>query len=142
MEFDINKRITDCRLKAKLTKKDMAERLGLKYTTYCRMETKAKRINFEEVKRIAEVLGVDPEYLYNGPKNYNFRSTEPTILVAESPDRVVSPDEPKPPAVNHPQNEFICSSEEKALVTIFRSLTAEEKRIVRDCLDEIKTKNG
>ena len=139
MGLEVNKRITECREKAKLTKKQVAERLGVKYTTYCRMEKEAKRITVQEAERIAQVLGVSADYILYGNKNYDFTPLEQRVLTVESPDRGRSPfDPPTPPVVKYTPDEFICSSEEKALVTIFRSLNIDEKKEVRDFLDQLK----
>jgi transcriptional regulator with XRE-family HTH domain len=139
MGLEVNKRITECREKAKLSKKEVAERLGMKYTTYCRMEKEAKRITVQEAERIAEVLGADADYILYGRQNYDFTPLEQRILTVESPDRGKSPfAPPTPPIVKYTPDEFICSSEEKALVTIFRSLNLDEKNEVRDFLDKLK----
>ncbi len=139
MGLEVNKRITECREKAKMSKKQVAELLGMKYTTYCRMEKEAKRIDVQEAERIAEVLGVSAEYILYGNKNYDFTPLEQKILIAESPNRGKSPfDPPTPPVVKYTPNEFICSSEEKALITIFRTLNLNEKKEVRDFLDRLK----
>ena len=129
MGFDVNKRITECREKAKLSKKEVAERLGIKYTTYCRMEKEAKRISVEEAERVAEVLGADAKYILYGRQTYDFSPSERKVLTFESPNRGRSPFDPPPtPVVKYHPNEFICSSEEKALVTFFRSISLEEKK--------------
>ena len=139
MGLEVNKRITECREKAKLSKKEVAERLGMKYTTYCRMEKEAKRITVQEAGRIAAVLGADANYILYGRQNYDFTPLERKILTVESPNRDKSPfDAPSTPVVKYNPDEFICSSEEKALVTIFRSLGLEEKKEVRDFLDQLK----
>lgn len=139
MGLEVNRRITECRENAKLTKKQVAERLGIKYTTYCRMEKEAKRISVQEAECIAQVLGTTADYILYGNKNYDFTPLDRNFLTVESPDRGRSPfDPPTPPVVKYTPDEFICSSEEKALVTIFRSLSLDEKKEVRDFLDRIK----
>lgn len=139
MSLEINKRITECRQNAKITKKEMAERLGIKYTTYCRMEKEAKRITIAEVEKIADVIGTDPEYILYGRTNYSFAKPEPNILVAESPNKDASPfDEPKSPVITYAPDDFVCSSEEKALITMFRNLSPEKKQSIRKYIDELK----
>ncbi len=139
MGLEVNKRITECREKAKITKTQMAERLGMKYTTYCRMEKEAKRITVEEAELIAKALGVSADYLLYGPKNYDFTPIQPNILMAESPNKGMSPfDGPTPPVVKYNYNDFVCSSEEKALVTIYRTLSPEDKRSVQNFMDKLK----
>ncbi len=61
----INKRITYYREKAGYTKRQMAEKMGLKYTTYCRMENEGK-IFVENLKILADVLDVDERVLLYG----------------------------------------------------------------------------
>ena len=51
----INKRITYYRKQACYTKHQMAEKMGLKYTTYCRIEDNSK-INSEQLKKLSETL--------------------------------------------------------------------------------------
>ena len=58
----INERITYYREKAGLTKRQMAEKMGLKYTTYCRIENEG-RIHNEYLKKFAKVLDVDEHFL-------------------------------------------------------------------------------
>ena len=103
------------------------------------MEKEAKRIDVQEGERIAKVLGVSSEYILYGNKNYDFTPLEQKILTVESPNRGKSPfDPPTPPVVKYTPDEFICSSEEKALITIFRTLSLDEKKEVRDFLDQLK----
>ncbi|MBQ4119610.1 MAG: helix-turn-helix transcriptional regulator [Clostridia bacterium] len=58
----INKRITYFREKAGLTKRQMAEKMGLKYTTYCRIENKGK-IYDKYLKKFSKILDVDEHLL-------------------------------------------------------------------------------
>lgn len=58
----INERITYYREKAGLTKRQMAEKMGLKYTTYCWIENEG-RIHNEYLKKFAKVLDVDEHFL-------------------------------------------------------------------------------
>ena len=141
MSLEINKRIAECRKKANMTKKELAERLGIKYTTYCRMEKEAKRITVTEIERIAEVLGADVEYiLYGTEKRFEdlFAPIEPTVLVAETPEKPKDPFEyPAKPIVSYNESEFNCSSEERAMIRKYRGFTWEKKQVVRDFFNNL-----
>lgn len=141
MGLEINKRITECRDKVNMSKRELAERLGLKYTTYCRMEEKAKRITNAEVERIAEAIGADPYYILYGterPKENIFSPLEPKVIVVENPNRGAAPFEyPSKPVTEYTENEFSCSSEERAMIRKYRSLHWEKKREVRDFFNKL-----
>ncbi len=133
MSLEINKRITECRKKAKMTKKEVAQRLGIKYTTYCRMEKEAKRITHEEVERIAKVIGADVNYILYG---YDFTPLEPKIVTVETPTKGATPfDTPEVPVLKYKHGDFDCTAEEKALILKYRSLPFEEKQAVRRLID-------
>ncbi len=138
MGLEVNKRITECREKAKIKKKQVAEQIGMKYSTYCAMENKNKRFDLETLELIAKALDVSVDYLLYGHKNYDFTPIEPSVLVAESPNKGKSPfDDPIPPVVKYNHKEFILSSEEKALITFFRNLSKDNKLAVREFIEEL-----
>lgn len=141
MSMEINLRITECRKKARMTKKEVAARLGIKYTTYCRMEEKAKRITNAEIEQIAEVLGADAHYILYGfekPKENIFAPIEPVKLVLETPDKGSMPFEyPESPVTSYSESEFPCTSEERVMIRIYRGLPWEKKQIVRDFFNEL-----
>lgn len=62
MASKINKRLIIERKKKNCSKKEMAHLLGLKYTTYCRMEEKGN-ITGEWLLKISEILGIDVRVL-------------------------------------------------------------------------------
>lgn len=139
MDLEINKRITECRKKAGIKKTEMARLLNIKYTTYCNMENTGKRIKFEIIEHMAEIFGVDKNYLIYGEKQqYDFTPLEPKGVVVESPNRGTSPFETQElPVIKYSHGEFDCSSEEKALVLVYRSLPPQKKQMVRDLIDNI-----
>ena len=73
MPNKINERIKMYRKKFNCSKKEMAHLLGLKYTTYCRMEEMGN-ISGEWLLKIAEVFSIDVrELLYDKiPENKNW----------------------------------------------------------------------
>ncbi len=116
----INKRITYYREKAGYTKRQMAEKMGLKYTTYCRLEDNSK-ISDQRLKMLSKVLEIDEkqllyeDYMQDNSRNikqleeiYNGFSSENAIIVTD-------------------QNE-------KRLVNLFRKCTQNKKYAIMECI--------
>ena len=61
----VNERIAKYRRLANLTQTDMAEKLGIKCSTYSQMERKGI-VSAERLYQMAEIFGVSPCELYNG----------------------------------------------------------------------------
>ena len=144
MGLEINMRITECRKKAKMSKKEVAARLGKKYTTYCRMEEKAKRLTNAELESIAEVLGADVNYILYGDKKIEediFVTTgplEPTVLWAKTSQEIVEQfDYTSNPKLSYSDDEFCCTSEERAMIRKYRGLSWEKKQTVRDFFNNL-----
>lgn len=61
----VNINLKKYRIKAGLTQKDMASKLGYKYTSgYNQLETGKRRINVEIAKKLSEILCVSIEELF------------------------------------------------------------------------------
>lgn len=144
MSLEVNKRITECRKKAKMTKKEVAERLGIKYTTYCRMEEKAKRLTIEEIRQIAEVLGADVNYIIYGTKTEDlFAPLEPNSVIVETPTKGgVMPfsydNEEKQPVTRYKCGEFECSAEERAIILQYRNSSLQDRQKICRLLESLQ----
>ncbi len=140
MSFEINERITKYRKQKKMTKRALAATLGINYSTYCRMENEAKRIDPKTASNIAEILGVDPDLIIYGEKPLDFSPVQTPPLVAKDPN-AENPFFTESVSVKHKYDtggEFQISEEEKVIVTLFRNFDEEKKQKVRDLINEIK----
>lgn len=75
---EVNKRIALYRKMANLTQTEVAEKMGMKCSTYSQMERKGK-INTERLLALSKILGVKPEMLlYDSSegKTLDFSGTE------------------------------------------------------------------
>jgi predicted transcriptional regulator len=61
LEFDIAKKLVSQRVKAKLTQKEIAERMGTTQSAVARIESGAKLPSFKTIVRYAHALGKYPE---------------------------------------------------------------------------------
>lgn len=61
-----NQKIKEARKAAKLTQQELADKLGVHRSTVANYEIKRRKPTFMELKRIAEVLHVDVNYLVEG----------------------------------------------------------------------------
>ncbi|MEE1240075.1 MAG: helix-turn-helix domain-containing protein [Acutalibacteraceae bacterium] len=78
MYKSINQRIAMYRKMANLTQTEVAEKMGMKCSTYSQMERKGS-ISSERLLALAEILGVTPEMLLYDPtdnKKLDFSGTE------------------------------------------------------------------
>ena len=75
---EVNKRIALYRKMANLTQTEVAEKMGMKCSTYSQMERKGK-INTERLLALSKILGVKPEMLLyesSEGKTLDFSGTE------------------------------------------------------------------
>lgn len=64
----VHERIRALRMERRLREEDMAERLGISQSTYCRLERGESKLDLERMQKIAEVLEVTLEHLLStGP---------------------------------------------------------------------------
>ena len=65
MKETINQRIAKCRKLANLTQTDVAERLGMKCSTYSQMERRGI-VSAERLSKMAQIFNVSANYLLDG----------------------------------------------------------------------------
>lgn len=115
----INKRITYYRKQAGYTKRQMAEKMGLKYTTYCRIEDNSK-INSEQLKKLSETLCIDVrQILYDDYTQDSLKYVKNLEEVYEKfsiPNKVV----------------ILTDENEKRLINLFRKCDSNKKYAVME----------
>lgn len=126
-EKEVNARITEIRKQRKLSKKDIAERLNLNYSTYVRMESEGS-INTDILKKLAEILEVDVRLILYGevPK------AEVIYLPAE-------PEKPKRPEIIHGYK-FINESLSNMEMCFIRELRRLSLSDIQEIFDLIEKK--
>ena len=116
MDKSINKRVRIYRKRAGLTQNELAERLGMKGSTYSQMEREGN-IPANRLLQVADVLGIEPSILFEGEK----------VIVPEVEVPVVEIAEPDPIFVPQPDPLEILSHKERNILKIFRFLPQEKK---------------
>lgn len=113
----VNQRIALYRKMANLTQTEVAEKMGMKCSTYSQMERKGK-INTERLLALSKILGVTPEMLlYEAPHNVklDFSGTE-TFASTLSQNNNPFKNEGHGPAP------FIATHKEESIIKILRNL--------------------
>lgn len=114
----INKRITYYREKAGLNMRQMAEKMGLKYTTYCRLENNSK-ISDERLKMLSKILGVDEkQLLYEDDNSKHIKQLEEIYNEFSSESSVV----------------IVTDQNEKRLINLFRKCSQNKKYAIMECI--------
>lgn len=109
----INQRVARCRKLAGFTQADVAEKLGIKISTYSQMERKGN-ITAQMVLDLAAIFNIDPnEMLYTAP----------------TPTQKTSGQETLPPPAPDPQ--LLLTNLEQNIIKILRNIPKED-------FDEIK----
>lgn len=116
----INERIFIYRKKAGLTQEQAAERIGMKHSTYAKMELRG-RIDSEKLVKIAELLGVSTYTLLYGEEP-NKATEVPYVF---PPETTIKPDEgctfnQPPPKIT--VDEYIPTARELAAMKTIHSL--------------------
>ncbi len=120
----INKRITYYREKAGLNKRQMAEKMGLKYTTYCRIENNGK-IHDEYLKKIAQALDIDERLLLYDD-------------FMEDDSKYIKHLEEKYKQFSMPNSVVVVTDEkEKRLINIFRKCRSDKKIAIMEFIHYI-----
>ena len=112
MDRSINQRIALYRKMANLTQIEVAEKMGMKCSTYSQMERKGS-ISTERLLVLADILGVTPEMLlYDTPaaNQFDFSAAE---AVTNSLNQRSDPFSPAP---------FIPTHKEESIIKILRNL--------------------
>lgn len=137
MSESINKRVTRCRKLANLSQSQTAEKMGIKCSTYSQMERQG-RISGERLLQLAEIFGVDSNYLLTGRSTSN----EPIVEVVKEPEvktKTKTRLEQSHFTPDYPQ--LILTKNEENYIKILRNLSKEDLREVVELLQE-KYKNS
>ena len=86
----INERIALYRKMASLTQTEVAEKMGMKYSTYSQMERKGT-ISAERLRALADILGVRPEVLLYGKEEKASGELDFTAAHTEAPQTLRQP---------------------------------------------------
>ena len=114
---EVNRRIALYRKMANLTQTEVAEKMGMKCSTYSQMERKG-RINTERLLALAKILGVKPEMLLydsSEDKKIDFSGTE---ISASSLNQNNNPFS----GSNYNPAPFIATHKEESIIKILRNL--------------------
>ena len=117
MDKSINQRIILYRKMANLTLTEVAEKMGMKCSTYSQMERKGS-INSERLLALSKILGVTPEMLlYESPggKKLDFLGTETSANSLNQNNNPFSNDSYGPAP-------FIPTHKEESIIKILRNL--------------------
>lgn len=117
MDKSINQRIVLYRKMANLTQTEVAEKMGMKCSTYSQMERKGS-INAERLLALSEILGVTPEMLlYESPtgKKLEFSGTEASASTLGQNNNPFKDDSYGPAP-------FIPTHKEESIIKILRNL--------------------
>lgn len=127
MDRKINQRIALYRKMANLTQTEVAEKMGMKCSTYSQMERKGA-ISTDRLLVLADILGVTPEMLlYDAPvsKKLDFSAAE-TVTSSLNQNKDPFGKAPFSPAP------FIPTHKEESIIKILRNLP-------KPCYDEVVT---
>lgn len=118
MDKSINQRIALYRKMANLTQTEVAEKMGMKCSTYSQMERKGS-INSERLLALAKILGVTPEMLlYESPSSgvkLDFSGTEAPVSTLNQNNNPFASDGNGPAP-------FIATHKEESIIKILRNL--------------------
>ena len=117
MNLEINKRVIQYRKQKHLTQSEVAERIGMKSSTYSQME-RVGDISAERVVKLAEIFGVKPEWILLGEPE-DVAENDNGVEVAQQ-SKITIP-EPEP---------FVLTNMEMSIIKIIRSLKKKEKEEV------------
>ncbi len=129
----VNQRIAKCRKLANLTQTDVAEKLGIKCSTYSQMERKGL-VTAERLFEMSKIFGVTPCYLYDGKEPCR----EEAIKIKEPAMSVMSQ-----PAIEKPKAEiFTVTKKEESLIKILRSFSKEDYAKTISFINELYNKEN
>jgi len=137
MKETINQRIARCRKNCHMTQTEVAEKLGLKCSTYSQMERKG-RITVDRIIKLAELFNVSVNYLMHGEEEEEIK-TEPTGWV-NSPMQIVVEKNETATTLNQPIFNTLfdtLTSREQTTVKMYRNLTAKNKKLAENYIHNL-----
>lgn len=121
MELTINQRIARYRRLSDLTQSDVAEKLGMKSSTYSQMERKGN-ISAQMILRLADIFNVEPnELLYGEKKQYVEPPIEAGTTTFSQPTEIPIPVTSPSPTIT------VLTNSEENIIKIIRSLSKKDK---------------
>lgn len=132
MDLEVNKRIKETRKKLHYTQGQVAEYMGMKCSTYSQMERKGS-ISVERAKKLAEILGADPDYIIYGQQqndSVDFSPETPVSLPVNDPQSFLD-------MIKNGQEELVLTNREKNIIKNYRELKENDKK---DLWDYIQSK--
>ena len=118
MKETINQRVAKCRKLANLNQTDVAEKLGMKCSTYSQMERKGI-ISAERLLKMAVIFGVSPNYLLNGEEPAK-QEVPPVPIINPKPDEGTLGQTPEIP---HQPKIFVVTKKEESLLKLIRNFS-------------------
>lgn len=117
MNLEINKRVVYYRKQKHLTQATVAERIGMKSSTYSQMEREGD-ISADRIVKLAEVFGIRPEWILLGEPQEKSEPDNSDVTLQQS--KPIIP-EPEP---------FVLTNMEMSIIKIIRNLKKKEKEEV------------
>ena len=118
MNETINQRVAKCRKLANLTQTDVAEKLGMKCSSYSQMERKGT-ISAERLLSLAKIFSVSTDYLLKGEETEKTAATNITTDSGVENTALLYRSEQKEPE----KNVFIVTKKEENLLKIIRNFS-------------------
>lgn len=118
----VNERIVKYRNIAKQTQTEVAEKLGIKCSTYSQLERKGI-VSADRLFKLSEIFGVSPCMLYKGEEPC--KNTDTAVL--KSPEPVF----PKPEV-------FVATKKEQNIIKIIREFDKSDYNRVMELIQEIR----
>jgi transcriptional regulator with XRE-family HTH domain len=130
----LQQRITQARKSRKLSQANLAERLGITRTACSHWETGRAKPSTKHIEKIAETLAVDTHWLISGKKRGDVESRLDTDKRLGSDSKTV---------LLETQAGYQATFDKEALKVAeeYFSLSRSQRKLVRDLLKALKTKN-
>lgn len=133
---NLNERIAHCRRLANLKQHIVAEKLGIKGSTYSQMEREGN-VSAERLFQLAEIFGVSPCYLFSGEepckKNIPLDFTPPENNFNEY---ILKQPEPE-----FKKDVFVITKKEEKLLTILRNFSKADSDKVMELISQLNRKD-
>ena len=78
--MDVGKKIRDAREDMDLSQRDMANLIPMNQSNYSKIERDLQEPNIEQLRRICQILNIDPRYLLNLGEYASITDSDVTLL--------------------------------------------------------------
>ena len=140
----INERIRKYRKLKKLSQGQLADKLGIKTSTYSQMEREGN-VSADMVLKIADVLDVDPALIFLGVDATPKDVTKLVFRTSGNIEEMLYGAQPKPSYQHESikaeiKNElpFTLSNTEKNIITIYHDLPKAQQKEIREFIDNVR----